>query len=235
MILGIIGAMKVEMETLCERLQGKSVRQIAGMDFYKGTLCGVQAIVVQSGVGKVNAAICTQILCDRFHVTHIINTGVAGSLCAELDICDFVISDDLIYHDVDCHLINVNYPVGQVPGMSTRTFSADAQLRNLAMQAVRDNGKGKGRIGRIASGDQFVCSKEAKEKIIADTGAVCTEMEGAAIAHTAWKNGVAFVIIRAICDKADDSAVMDSPTFEKTAAIASAEVTIRLVTLLSEA
>lgn len=223
--LGIIGAMSVEVETLKSQLANLTVSEKAGMTFYDGTLEGMAAVVVQCGVGKVNAALCVQILCDCFGVTHIVNTGVAGSLCAELDIGDFVISRDAMYHDFTCYALNPAYPVGQVPGLEVRYFPADDTLVELAFAAAQQVHAGHARIGRVASGDQFVAAKAQKEQIIADTGALCTEMEGAAIAHAAWRNGVPFVVIRAISDKADDSAEMDYPTFEAIAAKRCASVT----------
>lgn len=216
--LGIIGAMSIEVENLKGLMTELTVAEKAGMELYEGLLEQLPCVVVQCGVGKVNAAMCVQILCDCFAVTHIVNTGVAGSLCAELDIGDFVISKDAIYHDFDCSVINPNYTVGQVPGLPVRSFAADQELIALATAAAEQVYAGHSKLGTVASGDQFVCDKALKERIIANTGALCTEMEGAAIAHAAWRNGVPFVVIRAISDKADDSAQMDYPTFEKIAA-----------------
>ncbi len=232
--LGIIGAMKIELDTLIENMDVSEKLTIAGMDFHRGLLDGLEAVIVQCGVGKVNAAICTQILCSCFQVTHIVNTGVAGSLSAQLDIGDFVISRDTVYHDFDCHVINEAYVVGQVPGMSVRFFEADKQLVRCAYLAAQSVNPGHVQIGRITSGDQFVAQKEHKMKIVDDTEAICTEMEGTAIAHTAWKNMIPFVIMRAISDKADDSAHMDYPTFEAIAARQSADVTRKLIRILNE-
>ena len=225
MKLGIIGAMQVEVETLKQNMTQQHIVERAGMSFCEGVLEGLPVVVVVCGVGKVNAALCVQVLCDCFGVTHIVNTGVAGSLNAKLDIGDFVISLDAMYHDFDCHTLNPDYPVGQVPGLAVRTFPADEQLITFAYAAAEQTNPGHAWKGRVASGDQFVCNKAAKEKIIGDTGALCTEMEGAAIAHAAWRNGVPFVVIRAISDKADDSAEMDFPTFEAIAAKRCAAVT----------
>lgn len=226
--LGIIGAMSVEVQTLKEAMQDLNVTSKAGMEFFEGTLEGLDVVVVQCGVGKVNAALCVQVLCDLYNVTHVVNTGVAGSLCAELDIGDLVISDDAMYHDFNCAPINPDYAVGQVPGLPVRSFKADEALVKLAFNAAQTVNPGHAKIGRVASGDQFVCRKEQKAQIILDTCALCTEMEGTAIAHAAWKNEVPFVIIRAISDKADDSAQMDYPTFELIAAQRCAEVTKHL-------
>ena len=230
--LGIIGAMDVEVAALKEKMENKTIRSVAGSDYCEGTLEGMDAVVVQCGVGKVNAALCAQILCSCYGVSHIVNTGIAGSLNAELDIGDFVISKDAVYHDMDA--TNFGYPMCQVPGMSVLAFPADEDLAEQAYKAAEMAHPGHVRMGRVATGDQFVADKVLKDKIIQNTGAFCTEMEGAAIAHTAWKNGVPFVIIRAISDKADDSAEMDYPTFEAAAAKRCAQVTQALARQLAE-
>ena len=224
--LGIIGAMSVEVEELKSRMTDLAVKERAGMEFFEGKLEGLPAVVVVCGVGKVNAALCVQILCDLFGVTHIVNTGVAGSLCAELDIGDFVIGREATHHDFDCSYLG--YAVGQVPGLAVKSFPADEELVAAAYAAAEKTYAGHSRIGGIASGDQFVSSKAVKERIIENTGALCTEMEGAAIAQAAWRNNIPFVVIRAISDKADDSAQMDYPTFEAAAAKRSAAVTREL-------
>ncbi|MBQ3193505.1 MAG: 5'-methylthioadenosine/adenosylhomocysteine nucleosidase [Oscillospiraceae bacterium] len=231
--LGIIGAMQVEVEILLGRMEGKSSRTVAGSVFYEGTLEELPVVVVQCGVGKVNAAICAQILCDCFGVTHLVNTGIAGSLCADLDIGDLVVSRDAMYHDFDC--VNFGYPYGKVPGMDTIAFPADEAMIRYAFAAAESVNPGHTKIGRVASGDQFVAVKELKERIIANTQGLCTEMEGAAIAQTAYRNNLPFVILRAISDKADDSAEMDYPTFERIAAHRCAEVACRLARQLTAA
>ena len=231
--LGIIGAMTVEVDTLKEQMVDLTVTNHAGMEFWEGSLSGCPAVIVQCGVGKVNAALCVQILCDCYQVTHIVNTGVAGSLCAELDIGDFVISRDAMYHDFTCYALNPDYVVGKVPGLAVHSFPAEDTLVEYAYTAAEQVNPGHARIGRVASGDQFVATKAQKAQIIADTGALCTEMEGTAIAHASWRNGVPFVVIRAISDKADDSSVMDYPTFEAIAARRCAAVTLALAKRLN--
>jgi len=222
MKLGIIGAMEQEVESLLELLEQKKETEKAGSTFYEGILEGIPAVVVRCGIGKVNAALCVQMLCDLFGVTHVVNTGIAGSLNARLDIGDLVISSDAMYHDVDC--VHFGYTMGQMPGMPLR-YTADEKLVKLAYAAAEEVNPGHTQIGTVASGDQFVADKALKEKIIAVTGGLCTEMEGAAIAHAASRNDIPFVIIRAISDKADDSAEMDYPTFERIAAHRCASVT----------
>ncbi len=231
--LGIIGAMQVEVETLLGQMENKTESVKAGSTFHQGILSGLPVVVVQCGVGKVNAALCVQILCDCFGVTHLVNTGIAGSLCAELDIGDLVVSQDVMYHDFDC--VNFGYPFGKVPGMDVIAFPAEETLLAYAFAAAEKVNPGHTKIGRIASGDQFVADKALKEQIIARTQGLCTEMEGAAIAQTAYRNGIPFVILRAISDKADDSAEMDYPTFERIAAHRCAQVTRSLARRLKEA
>ena len=231
--LGIIGAMQEEVETLLALMENKKELRKAGSVFYEGILEGLNVVIVQCGVGKVNAAMCTQVLCDLFEVTHIVNTGIAGSLCADLDIGDLVVSQDAMYHDVDA--VHFGYPFGKVPGMDTTEFPADKTMISYAFAAAEAVNPGHTKIGRVASGDQFVAVKELKERIIANTQGLCTEMEGAAIAQTSYRNQIPFVILRAISDKADDSAEMDYPTFERIAAHRCAEVTRSLARQLKNA
>ena len=230
--LGIIGAMAVEVESLKAEMKNLTVVHKAGMEFYDGVLEGLPAVVVQCGVGKVNAAMCAQVLCDCFSVTHLVNTGIAGSLCAELDIGDLLISSDAMYHDFDVR--HFGYEMGQVPGLTVTSFPADTQMIALAQAAAEAVHPGHCRMGRVASGDIFVAEKETKAKIIENTQALCTEMEGAAIAHVAYRNQLPFVILRAISDKADDSVDMDYPTFEAIAARRCAQVARTVAKTLAE-
>ena len=232
MKLGIIGAMELEVETLLQTMENKVSANIAGSAFHQGQLHGLEVVVVQCGVGKVNAALCAQILSSCFGVTHLVNTGIAGSLCAQLDIGDLVVSQDAMYHDFDC--VHFGYPFGRVPGMDVTAFPADETLAAYAFAAAEAVNPGHTRMGRIASGDKFVAEKGVKDAIIASTQGLCTEMEGAAIAQTAYRNGLPFVILRAISDKADGDAQMDYPTFERIAAHRCAEVTRRLAKHLAE-
>ena len=232
MKLGIIGAMTVEVEALKQAMEEKRIAVHAGMEFCEGVLEGLPAVVVQCGVGKVNAAMCAQILCVCYGVSHIVNTGVAGALSMELDIGDLVVSTDAMYHDFTCAVLG--YQEGQVPGMDVLAYPADENLIAAAVKAAETVNPGHTKTGRIASGDQFVCENSQKEKIIAVTGGACTEMEGAAIAHAAYRNGVPFVIMRAISDKADNSAEMEFPVFEAIAARRCAQVVRTLAKQLKE-
>ena len=215
--IGIIGAMELEVEELKSKMNVERIVEKVSMKFFEGTLNQANVVVVQCGVGKVNAGMCVQVLADCFDVTHIINTGVAGSLNADLDIGDILISTEAVYHDMD--VSPLGYEVGQVPGIGVKCFPADKAMIDAAKESCEKvNTDINVMTGRVASGDQFIASKEIKDKIIANVAGYCAEMEGAAIAHAAYLNKIPFVIVRAISDKADNSAEMDYPTFEKAAA-----------------
>lgn len=215
--IGIIGAMDIEVAGLKADMEIKREVRKAKMDFCEGVLKGHDVVVVKSGIGKVNAAVCTQILVDEFQVDAVINTGIAGSLNAKIDIGDIVISTDVVHHDMDA--VNFGYEPGQIPQMDVFSFAADETLAKLAEEACLEvNPEISVFHGRIVSGDQFVADKAVKERIVNLFHGYCTEMEGASIAQAAYLNEVPFVILRAISDKADDSASEDYPTFEKKAA-----------------
>lgn len=228
---GIIGAMEEEIAELKEAMKIHRATKTASMEFVEGTLNGREVVVVRSGVGKVNAGICAQILAQQFHVSAIINTGIAGSLDAGIDIGDMVVSTDAVYHDVDAGTFG--YAPGQVPRMDTLAFPADPELIRKACEANRKaNPDIQTFTGRVASGDQFIGSQQRKEWIKETFHASCVEMEGTAIAQAAYLNKVSYVIIRAISDKADNSAVMDYPTFEKQAIAHSVALVKELIPLL---
>ena len=230
--IGIIGAMEVEVARLKADMEIQREVKKAGMEFCEGILMGQKAVVVRSGIGKVNAAVCTQILVDEFQADAVINTGIAGSLNADINIGDIVISTDVLHHDMDA--VNFGYEPGQIPQMDVFSFVADEALASKA-EAVcnKVNPEIKVFRGRVVSGDQFIADKATKNRITELFHGFCTEMEGAAIAQAAYLNEVPFVIIRAISDKADDSAEMDYPTFEAQAAQRCALVTQTLAGELS--
>jgi len=233
--VGIIGAMQIEVDLLQEQLENCSVQERAGMSFYQGMLCGVPVVVVKSGAGKVNSAICAQILADCFSVTHIINTGVAGSLDAAVDYCDIVISTEVCYHDM--HNEAMGYKPGEPPRPGWLLYTADDHMIACAEEACHqilgqlEHGPAIHK-GRIVTGDWFINTSERKAAVIAKFGGLCTEMEGASIGHSAYLNGIPFVVIRAISDKADDSADVDFHSFEEEAAARSARVVQEMVKTL---
>ena len=230
-MIGIIGAMEEEVAALKEDMIVEETVEQASMVFCKGQLCGKEVVVVRSGIGKVNAGICAQILVDRFHVDTLINTGIAGSLDARIDIGDLVISTDALHHDMDA--VNFGYEPGQIPRMDVLAFPADEELVKKAVEANKKaNPKIHTFTGRVASGDQFIAAGDVKDKIAESFHPLCVEMEGAGIAQAAYLNKVSYVIIRAISDKADNSATMDYPTFEKQAIAHSVRLMKELVPMI---
>lgn len=222
-MIGIIGAMDEEVSQIVEVMQITETYEKASMVFKKGVLNGKDIVIVRSGIGKVNAAVCTQILVDKFNVDYVINTGIAGSLKAEIDIADVVLSSDVLHHDMDA--TGFGYPLGQIPRMEVLSFKADERLIEIGKEACRKAAPSIGvHVGRVVSGDQFISDKDVKDRLTKNFDGCCTEMEGAAIAQTAYLNNVPFLILRAISDKADDSATMDYPAFEAMAIKNSVEI-----------
>ena len=226
--IGIIGAMEVEVAILKEKMEDVRIIKKASMDFYEGILAGKKVVVVRSGSGKVNAGICAQILADVFSVDAIINTGIAGSLNKNINIGDIVLSTDVVQHDMDA--TGFGYRKGQIPQMPVFFFNADDNLRRLAAEVCKEvNPDIQVFEGRIASGDQFVCDQDVKNRIVSEFSAYATEMEGAAIGQAAYLNEIPFLVVRAISDKADGSAQMDYSEFEKAAVDHSVRLTLNML------
>lgn len=230
--IGIIGAMDVETERLLEAMQesGTPVKETvrAGQTYREGRIGNTDIVLVRSGVGKVNAAACTQVLADLFGVTHIINTGVAGSLDNRIDIGDIVVSECAMYHDVDATVFG--YAPGEVPQMGVKAFPADPWLRAMAVEACREAAPDiHVHEGMVVSGDQFISERARKDAIAEKFSGQCTEMEGAAIAQTAYINGIPFVVIRAISDKADESVQVSYDEFEGKAARHCAAIVLHML------
>ena len=226
--IGIIGAMEVEVAILKEKMEDVRIIKKASMDFYEGILAGKKVVVVRSGIGKVNAGICAKILADVFSVDAIINTGIAGSLNKNINIGDIVLSTDVVQHDMDA--TGFGYRKGQIPQMPVFFFNADDNLRRLAAEVCKEvNPDIQVFEGRIASGDQFVCDQDVKNRIVSEFSAYATEMEGAAIGQAAYLNEIPFLVVRAISDKADGSAQMDYSEFEKAAVDHSVRLTLNML------
>ena len=192
-MIGIIGAMEEEVKALADMMSGVETATVAGMVFKKGQFKGKDVVVVRSGIGKVNAAVCTQILADRYNVDCVINTGVAGSLKNEINIGDIVISSDAIQHDMDA--TGFGYKMGVIPRMPVSVFEADRKLIDAARAACSEAVPEIGVFeGRVVSGDQFITDKDTKKRLVETFAAYCTEMEGAAIAQAAYLNSIHFLL-----------------------------------------
>ena len=220
-VVGVIGAMKEEVEILKKWIDISKTESIAHTDVYVGTLDSHRIILVESGIGKVNATLITSLLIDRYNVDLIVNTGVAGALSNELDVTDMVVSTTVVHHDVDA--MAFGYVFGQVPGMPA-SYAADEKLVNAAMKVLQSNKTVKGFSGLIASGDSFIADSSQKSSIISNfPEALAVDMESASIAQTCHQFNVPFIIIRSISDKADQAADMTYEEFLKKACINSSE------------
>lgn len=217
MRIGIIGAMNEEVAELKAVMENIQSENVGNLEFFKGKLLGKDVVLVEGGIGKVNAAICATLMINYFKVEKVLFTGVAGGTNPDINIGDIVIGVDQIEHDFDSTAFG--YELGQIPRMDTYIFKADDELVNLGYNvAVEKFGKEKVRKGRIVSGDEFVASVERIEWLRETFNADCTEMEGAAVAHVCHVFKMPFLIIRAISDKANHDAKVDFPEFVKMAA-----------------
>ncbi|WP_209122123.1 5'-methylthioadenosine/adenosylhomocysteine nucleosidase [Alkalihalobacillus sp. BA299] len=216
MVIGIIGAMNEEIELMKEEMEIEKKTKIAKITFYSGTMENHKIVLCKSGVGKVNAALTTQILIDHFHIEKIIFTGVAGALEPSLNIGDIVISTSAIQHDIDASPLG--FKRGEIPMFEhTSDFPADSSLIELAkkvskqldIQVVK---------GKVLSGDQFIASQELVHELHETFSGACVEMEGSAVAQAAMLNEIPYVIIRSISDKANGEAKMSFNEFVQVAA-----------------
>ena len=230
--IGVIGAMNEEVASLKEAMDITNTETIADMEFCEGKLNDKDVVVVQCGMGKVNAGLCAQTLIREFNVNYIINTGVAGSLSNELDIKDMVVSTEAVQHDFD--VSPIGFEKGEIPYTGLNAFPADETLRKLAVETINEIAPDcKVLEGRICSGDQFVYTSEQKENIINQFGGLCCEMEGGSIAQTCYLNHVPYVIIRAISDKFDGSNELDYEIFKVDAAKNCAAIVENMISKIS--
>lgn len=233
MKLGIIGAMEEEIILLQNELGAEFAKTKAGKKFYKGKFKGIEIFLTESGIGKVNAAVATQILIDDFGVEKIICTGVAGAVNRELDVKDVVISIDVVQHDID--VSKYGYPKGFIPRLGIREFQADKELVKIAKEAgnkiLKNN---RVHNGRILTGDQFIADRKTVEELWKEFKGYCVEMEGGAIAQTCFLNKIPFVIIRAISDRADSSAHIDYKSFVHDAAKNSFLIVINMLARIAQ-
>ena len=208
---GIIGAMHIEVETIKSLMENKTVEKIGGVEFVKGTLHGKEIVAAVCGIGKVAAAMCTQIMILKYSPDRIINTGVGGSLSTKLAIGDIAVAESLVQHDMDTSPLGD--PVGLISGLNLVNIPADKEVADLLLEGIKTLENIKGLRGVIASGDQFIASNEKKKFITDNFGAIVCEMEGASIAQVCYINGVPFGVVRAVSDCADGSSHMDYGEF----------------------
>ena len=219
--IGIIAAMESELQKILEAM-GSSEKKTAGKhDFYVAEREGKQLIASLSGIGKVNASVCAQLMISVFSVDVVINTGVAGGLLGALKVFDVVVATDVCHHDLDNGFIERRFPF-------CSKVESDETLRRLAVRSCEELGV-PCRQGRIISGEIFVSDSLLKEKLISDFAPIAVDMESAAIGQVCFLNSVPFASIRSISDSADDEGEMSFDQFEKEAAVISAKVVMRIV------
>ena len=211
MIIGIIAAMAEELEILLKDLTLEGKKEKANMTFHKGKLYGKDVVAVVCGIGKVNSAICTQILASEYNVDKVINVGVAGGIGKEIYPGDIVVAENLVQHDMDTTAFGDK--MGQIPRLDTFDFKCDEKMVALAKKACEEISELNSFTGRIASGDQFVANIEKIQWLDKEFGAISCEMEGASIAQVCYLNSIPFVVIRSISDNANNGAHMDYQKF----------------------
>lgn len=240
MKIGVFGAEEQEVKLLKKHLVGE-IKKIAGLSFFAGKIMGKDVVLVCSGIGKVNAALCCQILISEFKVDAVINTGAAGGLLEGINVFDMVVSTDAVQHDVDATAFG--HPIGQVPMTKSPFWPADKKLKTLALKAFKAMQKEsddehiknlKLIEGRIASGDTFVSDKKLRERIIKEFNPACVEMEGAAAAQVCCINKIPFLILRSISDTAgkDEAAKISYEVFSAQAAKDSSLLVLQLLKML---
>ena len=224
--IGIIGALADEVAELISNLECHEIKRLGSVDFHTGRIFGKSVVIAKCGVGKVFAAICAEAMIIGFSPKLIVNTGVGGALARGLSVTDTVIADKLVQHDMDTSAIGD--PVGLISGINKVWFETDERERDILLRAADKLGL-KASVAPVASGDRFIADKADKDRIVQNFGASVCEMEGAAIAHTAFVNDTPFAVIRAISDSADEGSSMDYMTFMPIAAKNSAALTLELI------
>jgi adenosylhomocysteine nucleosidase len=230
-MFGIITAVDAERDAVLAKMGNPQTDPIYGIEFYEGTIQDTRCIMAMAGIGKVNAARCTQLMIDKFNPTRIVNIGSAGALHPEARIGDVIISTSCIQHDID--LTAFGLPKGFI-SVTEGFVKADPELMKLCAQAMEQTIDDRFRIltGPIATGDQFNDSVTRKEQLFQEFGAYCIEMEGAAVAQVCAKCQVPFVIIRSISDQPNDDTLNLYETYKQQASGRCADFLVNLVTVL---
>ena len=225
-VIGLIGAMTVEIQRLKNRMTQVTEETVSGMTFLQGKLEGVECAAAVCGVGKVNAAMCAQTMILRYRPSVVINTGVAGGIGKGIKIGDIVVADFVVQHDMDTS--DLGDPKGLIPGADRIQIPCSQEWNEKIRQAGRSL-KGISLYGgTVATGDQFIGSREKLNRLTEEFGAVACEMEGGSIGQVCYLNQVPCTVIRAISDNANDDAHMDYPQFLEMAAANSADLLCRV-------
>ena len=233
MLIGIIGAMEVEVQALKDLMDNAELKEISSVVFYRGKINGIDTVVAVAGVGKVNAAVCAQTMILEYSPDYIINTGVAGGLSEELKIGDAAVADKVAEHDMDTSPLGDE--LGFITGINKVYMQCDEYISGLIYDAAKSVDGINTVRGTIASGDQFIASEEQRRFIKMNFNAVAAEMEGAAIGHVCTMNNVKFGVLRAISDGANSDSTIDFPTFTKMAVKNTVEIIVKMLDKLAEA
>lgn len=226
-MIGIIGAMDIEVQNLKNAVTEKQVKTVSGIDFVSGKIHGTEVVIAKAGVGKVNAAVCAQTMILLYNPEAVINTGVAGSLSSKVGVGDIVIATATVQHDMDTS--SLGDPIGFISGIDMVELPCDTLVYKKLLQSAEKIDNIKIESGIIASGDVFLNSSDLKEKIVERFGAVAGEMEGASIGQVCVINHTPYCVLRAISDNADGSSHVDYPTFVSRAAEVSTNIMLEFL------
>jgi adenosylhomocysteine nucleosidase len=224
MVIGIIGAMDVEIENLLKHMEDVSTEKVSGIIYHNGTIGSIKVVAAVCGIGKVNAAICAQTMCVKYSPKYLINIGVAGSLSKELRVGDVVIASSVVQHDIDS--TQIGFPFGFIPIVEDIHIKCSERLVNKLTELCDAT------VGVVATGDTFVSKAEDKDFIVQNFQAIAAEMEGGSIGHVCFVNGVEFVVIRCMSDNADDDSDVDFEENMNKSAQKSIELVVRLLEAL---
>ena len=224
MVIGIIGAMQMEIDNLKEAMTDTTVSTYSGVEFVKGNIDGKEVVAAVCGIGKVFAAICAEAMILKFDVDMIVNIGVAGSLTKDLSVLDIAVAKNVVQHDMDTSAIGD--PVGLLSGINTIFLDANKSMNEVLCKCIEEKGLSY-KLGTIATGDQFIAKKEQKDLIKNRFEAIAAEMEGGSIGHVCFINNVPFAILRSISDS--EGGAMDYETFAEKAAVQSIEVVLDFI------
>ena len=227
--IGIIGAMDEEIASLLRLMEDVRSHTHYQITYYEGRLEGTPVVLCKSGVGKVNAALCTQVLIDRFQVQAIVFTGVAGALDPKLEIGDIVVSTECQEHDVDVSALG--FAKGIIPYQEVSVYPADSKWIGWAVKAGETLEGVQVVQGKVLSGDQFISDLGKVKELRGQMEGACVEMEGAAVAHVSHLAGIPYVVIRSMSDRADHSANVNFTEFTQLAAKRSSEMVCRMLSL----
>ncbi|MFB6247508.1 MAG: 5'-methylthioadenosine/adenosylhomocysteine nucleosidase [Salinibacter sp.] len=225
MAVAVISAMAEEIEMYLDTCTVDAARDRAGLRLHEAHHHGHDLVLVRAGVGKVNAALCTQLLIDDYPLDAVVCTGSAGALHDGLAIGDIVVAEDCVQHDLHVEFLGLER--GAIPFSDLRFFSAARPLVRRAQAVSLDDHSIC--TGRVCTGDTFIQDETARRHIHETLGGDCVEMEGAAVGQVCTLNEVPFLLVRAISDRADGSSDVDFPSFLREAAQASARIVLRLL------